>query len=71
MSNARIIAREIISKVCAATPGDQDCDFEAEVNQRFPGGAGGVGHADRRMRAEVLEEIAAFYAPRELPERYA
>lgn len=68
MNNAYQVAREIISQVCASTPADQDADFEAAVNERFPMGKGGVGHAQRRMRAAVLAEIKDFYAPREAVE---
>jgi len=67
MNNARQIAREIISEVCANTPGDEDCDFEREVNERYPTGKG-VGIAHARMRREVLAEIDAFYAPRDAAE---
>ena len=68
MNNAYRVAREIISQVCASTLGDQDADFEAAVNERFPMGKGGVGHAQRRMRVEVMAEIEAFYAPRDAVE---
>ena len=68
MNNARHIAREIISKVCANTPGDENCDFEREVNERYPTGKGGVGIAHARMRREVLAEIEAFYARRTTPQ---
>lgn len=68
MNNARTAARDIISKVCALTPGDQDADFALEVNERYPVGPGGVGQANRRMRAAVLAEIEAFYAPHEAAE---
>jgi len=68
MNNARQIAREIISKVCANTPGDEDRDFEREVNERYPTGKGGVGIAHTRMRREVLAEIRAFYALRDASE---
>lgn len=68
MNNARKIALEIISKVCANTLGDENCNFEREVNERYPTGKGGVGIAHSRMRREIFTEIEAFYAARNIPE---
>jgi len=58
MSNVRTIAREIIREACEK----HDGDMEPVLNARFPATHGGVAHAHRKMRAEVMAEIKRFYA---------
>jgi hypothetical protein len=35
------------------------------LNERFPIGKGGVGHAHRRIQAEIRQQVEDFYAPRD------
>lgn len=37
--------------------------FDEVLCERFPPGAGGVGHAHARTRREIQEQIREFYAP--------
>lgn len=45
-----------------------DANFEAVIQRRWPGGAGGVGFAHRRTAEEVRQAIHDYYEPRESPE---
>jgi len=64
MENTSLPAfRQVIKQAIA-----QDKTWHEVLHERFPIGPGGVGHANRRLHKEILQEIADFYAPREAPE---
>lgn len=43
----------------------QGRSFDEILAERFPGGPGGVGHAHRKTRQQIKQQILDFYEPRD------
>lgn len=63
MCNAYAIAEEVIRSAC-----DHGVTVNEALAERFPCGAGGVGHAQRKAKAAVAMAIREWYEPREARE---
>jgi hypothetical protein len=59
----RDIALEVIDAACERRDERGVAPFEEVMQERWPSGPGGVGHAHARTRATIRALIREFYTP--------
>ena len=59
------LAEEVIDEATKRWAGSGDFPFEEVMQERWPSGRGGVGHAHARTRAIVRRTIREYYRPRD------
>ena len=60
----RAVIKEVIARISLDEPVIGPT-LDAVLHERFPIGKGGVGQAHQRIQAEIRQQIANFYAPRD------